>query len=167
MLGKLLLSAIVTIGLLLFIWRNIGRERIDDWISETWFFTKSIFPLVIVGVIIAGFIKFFIDPQFVASLVGQNTVLANLIGVLFGVFMYFPTLLEVPIARIFLDIGMAKGPLLAYLLADPELSIQSILVTRKFLGDKRNLFYVGLVTLFTTLAGLLFGLILGQGFALW
>ena len=117
--------------------------------------------------IIAGFIKFFIDPRFVASLVGQNTVLANLIGVLFGVFMYFPTLLEVPIARIFLDAGMAKGPLLAYLLADPELSIQSILVTRKFLGDKRNLFYVGLVTLFTTLAGLLFGFILGQGFALW
>ena len=167
MLGKLLLSAIVTLGLLIFIWRNIGKERIDDWISETWFFTKSIFPLVIVGVIIAGFIKFFIDPRFVASLVGQNTVLANLIGVLFGVFMYFPTLLEVPIARIFLDAGMAKGPLLAYLLADPELSIQSILVTRKFLGDKRNIFYVGLVTLFTTIAGLLFGLILGQGFALW
>ncbi|MHA1979026.1 MAG: permease [Candidatus Hodarchaeales archaeon] len=167
MFGKLLLSIIVTIGLLLFIWRNIEKEKIDDWISETWFFTKSIFPLVLVGVIIAGFIKFFIDPQFVASLVGQNTVLANLIGVLFGVFMYFPTLLEVPIARIFLDAGMAKGPLLAYLLADPELSIQSILVTRKFLGDKRNLFYVGLVTLFTTIAGLLFGLILGQGISLW
>jgi len=167
MLAKFLLSAIVTIGLLLFIWKNIEKDQVDDWLTETWFFTKSIFPLVIVGVIIAGFIKFFIDPQFVASLVGQNTILANLIGVLFGVFMYFPTLLEVPIARIFLDAGMAKGPLLAYLLADPELSIQSILVTRKFLGDKRNLFYVGLVTLFTTIAGLLFGLILGQGMALW
>jgi uncharacterized membrane protein YraQ (UPF0718 family) len=167
MLAKFLLSAIVTFGLILFIWKSIDKELVDDWITETWFFTKSIFPLVIIGVIIAGFIKFFIDPQFVASLVGQNTVLANLIGVLFGVFMYFPTLLEVPIARIFLDAGMAKGPLLAYLLADPELSIQSILVTRKFLGDKRNLFYVGLVTLFTTLAGLIFGLFLGQGLSLW
>ena len=44
--------------------------------------------------------------------------------VLFGVFMYFPTLVEVPVARMFLDLGMARGPLLAYLLADPELSLQ-------------------------------------------
>ncbi|MFW9780367.1 MAG: permease, partial [Candidatus Heimdallarchaeota archaeon] len=96
-----------------------------------------------------------------------NTILANLIGVLFGVFMYFPTLMEVPIARIFLDLGMARGPLLAYLLADPELSLQSILVTRKYLGDKRNSFYVILVAILTSLAGLIFGLFLGQGIGLW
>jgi uncharacterized membrane protein YraQ (UPF0718 family) len=118
-------------------------------------------------VVIAGFVKFFIPPEIVVTLVGRNTVLANLIGVLFGVFMYFPTLMEVPIARIFLDLGMARGPLLAYLLADPELSLQSILVTRKYLGDKRNTFYIILVTIFTTLAGLIFGFILGQGIGLW
>ncbi|UCE14197.1 MAG: permease, partial [Candidatus Heimdallarchaeota archaeon] len=96
-----------------------------------------------------------------------NTILANLIAVLFGVFMYFPTLMEVPIAKIFLELGMARGPLLAYLLADPELSIQSILVTRKFLGDQKNIVFVGLVTIFTVIAGLIFGLLLGQGIALW
>ena len=71
--------------------------------------------------------------------------------------MYFPTLVEVPIAAMFLEKGMHAGPLLAYLLADPELSIQSILVTRKIMGNKRNLVYVGLVALFCTLAGLIFG----------
>jgi uncharacterized membrane protein YraQ (UPF0718 family) len=81
--------------------------------------------------------------------------------------MYFPTLLEVPIANIFLELGMAKGPLLAYLLADPELSLQSILVTRKYLRDKRNLTFVGLVTLFTVLAGILFRAISGQELTLW
>ncbi len=167
MLVKLILTAIVFIGLLLFTWRRFDSEDIKAWFMETWIFVKSIFPLIITGVAIAGFVRFFLPPNLVANLVGQNTVLANLIGVLFGVFMYFPTLMEVPIARIFLDLGMARGPLLAYLLADPELSLQSILVTRKFLGDKQNTVYVGLVSVFTTLAGLLFGLLLGQGIKLW
>jgi uncharacterized protein len=34
--------------------------------------------------------------------------------------MYFPTLVEVPIANMFLGLGMHRGPLLAYLMADPE-----------------------------------------------
>jgi len=74
--------------------------------------------------------------------------------------MYFPTLVEVPIARMFLDLGMHRGPLLAYLLADPELSVQSILVTSNVLGRKRTALYVGLVTIFSTLAGWIFGLVL-------
>ena len=74
--------------------------------------------------------------------------------------MYFPTLMEVPIARTFLELGMAKGPLLAYLLADPELSIQSILVTNKLMGWRKNAVYVGFVTVLTTLAGWIFGTVL-------
>jgi len=47
--------------------------------------------------------------------------------------------------------------LLAYLLADPELSIQSILVLNGLMGKKKTAAYVGLVTIFATLAGYLFG----------
>ena len=52
----------------------------------------------------------------------------------FGVFMYFPTLVEVPIANMFLSLGMHRGPLLAYLMADPELSLQSILIVSTIIG---------------------------------
>jgi uncharacterized protein len=83
-----------------------------------------------------------------------------MVGVAFGVFMYFPTLVEVPIAKMFLDLGMARGPLLAYLLADPELSVQSILVVSKIMGKQKTIVYVGLVAVFSTLAGYLFGLAL-------
>jgi hypothetical protein len=90
-------------------------------------------------------------------LAGQNTLLANFVGVVFGVFMYFPTLVEVPIANMFLGLGMHRGPLLAYLLADPALSIQSILITAKIIGNKKTWVYVGLVAVFGTLAGLIYG----------
>jgi uncharacterized membrane protein YraQ (UPF0718 family) len=138
--------------------RGFEREEIAGWLWETWRFVKQIFPLLIVGVFAAGVVKAVLPAEWVQSLAGRNTLFANLVGVLFGVFMYFPTLVEVPIARMFLDLGMHRGPLLAYLLADPELSLQSILVTGKILGRRKTAVYVGLVTLASTLAGYLFGL---------
>jgi hypothetical protein len=52
---------------------------------------------------------------------------------------------------------MHRGPLLAYLLADPELSLQSILITNSVIGRGKTAVYVVLVTIFSTLSGLLFG----------
>jgi uncharacterized membrane protein YraQ (UPF0718 family) len=60
----------------------------------------------------------------------------------------------------FLDLGMNRGPLLAYLIADPALSLQSILVTGKILGRRKTFAYVSLVTIFSTLSGYIFGLVL-------
>jgi len=53
---------------------------------------------------------------------------------------------------------MHRGPLLAYLLADPELSLQSILITNSVIGKSKTAVYVVLVTVFSTVSGLLFGL---------
>ncbi|HWS23143.1 MAG TPA: permease [Anaerolineales bacterium] len=143
--------------------RSFTKAELGGWIWETWKFVKQIFPLLIVGVFLAGIVKVIIPETWVRSIAGQNTILANLVGVLFGVFMYFPTLVEVPIAKMFLDLGMARGPLLAYLLSDPELSLQSILVLNGVMGKKKTAIYVALVALFSTLAGYLFGLFLALG----
>ena len=109
------------------------------------------------GVFLAGMVRVILPQELIQSLAGENTLSANFIAVIFGVFLYFPTLVEVPIARMFLDLGMHRGPLLAYLLADPELSIQSILVTGRILGRKKTVVYVALVSIFSTLAGYIFG----------
>jgi len=52
---------------------------------------------------------------------------------------------------------MHRGPLLAYLISDPELSLQSILITASIIGRKKAWVYVGWVALFSTVAGLLYG----------
>lgn len=156
---KTLLTVVVSLLTLVYTALKFDRTQIQEWMGETGSFVKSIFPYIIVGVFLAGMVGYLIPVKLFQGLVGNNSVLANTIGVLFGVFMYFPTLMEVPIARMFLDLGMSRGVLLAYLLADPELSLQSILVTRKYLGNKRNAVYVLLVALFTVVAGLIFGLL--------
>jgi uncharacterized membrane protein YraQ (UPF0718 family) len=140
--------------------RNFEQYEIAGWLWETWKFIKQIFPLLVFGVFIAGMVRVALPQELIRSLAGENTIQANFIAVVFGVFLYFPTLVEVPIARMFLDLGMHRGPLLAYLLADPELSIQSILVTGQILGRKKTVVYVTLVSVFSTLAGYIFGHIL-------
>ncbi len=136
---------------------GLTQDETRDFLWESWKFVKQIFPLLVAGVFVVGMIRELIRPEWVQTIAGQNTPLGNLVGVVFGVFMYFPTLVEVPIAQMFLDLGMHRGPLLAYLLSDPELSLQSILITAAIIGRKKAWVYVGLVALFSTLAGLIYG----------
>ena len=141
---------------------EIGRvylteDELRDWLWESWRFVKQIFPLLVVGVFLVGVIRVLIRPEWIESLAGSNTLLGNLTGVAFGVFMYFPTLVEVPIAQLFLSLGMHRGPLLAYLMADPELSLQSILILCAIIGKLKTWTYVVWVALFSTMAGLIYG----------
>jgi uncharacterized membrane protein YraQ (UPF0718 family) len=132
-------------------------DELRDWLWESWRFVKQIFPLLVVGVFLVGVIRALIRPEWIESLAGSNTLLGNLTGVAFGVFMYFPTLVEVPIAQMFLRLGMHRGPLLAYLMADPELSLQSILMLCAIIGKLKTWTFVGWVAFFSTIAGLIYG----------
>jgi uncharacterized membrane protein YraQ (UPF0718 family) len=151
----------VLIALFALVWlarARLSEDELRDWLWESWRFVKQIFPLLVVGVFLVGVIRVVIRPEWIESLAGSNTLLGNLAGVTFGVFMYFPTLVEVPIAKMFLGLGMHRGPLLAYLMADPELSLQSILILSAIIGRLKTWTYVGWVALFSTLAGLTYGM---------
>ncbi len=142
------------------VWHYFTELSVDDrqaWLWESWRFVKQIFLLLIAGVFVVGMARQIIRPEWIESLAGSNTVHANAVAVTFGVFMYFPTLVEVPVARMFLDLGMHPGPLLAYLMADPELSLQSMLMVAAVIGRTKTAAYVGMVALFSITAGLLYG----------
>jgi uncharacterized membrane protein YraQ (UPF0718 family) len=142
------------------VWQQARRLAADAWrawLWESWRFVKQIFLLLVAGVFLVGVVRQLIQPEWIQNLAGRNDLPANAVAVLFGVFMYFPTLVEVPVAHMFLDLGMHRGPLLAYLMADPELSLQSILMVAAVIGRPKAFTYVGLVALFSILAGLLYG----------
>ncbi len=138
-------------------WYWFTKEEQRAWLEETWRFMKTIFPLLFIGIFIAGVLTALLPGDILGTYLGENTILANLTAVLFGVFMYFPTLVEIPMAKMFLDLGMSEGPLLAYVLADPVISLPSILVVRKFMGTKQTLVYVLLIIVFCTLSGFIYG----------
>ncbi|RYD05956.1 hypothetical protein N752_06840 [Desulforamulus aquiferis] len=75
--------------------------------------------------------------------------------------MYFATLTEVPILQGLLGSGMGKGPALALLLAGPALSLPNMIVIRQIMGTKKTAVYILLVIIMSTLAGKIFGTIMG------
>jgi uncharacterized membrane protein YraQ (UPF0718 family) len=137
----------------------------QEWLNETWWFTKQILPLLAGGVLIAGLLlgapggQGLIPNEWVESLVGGNSLGANLVASVLGAFMYFATLTEIPIVEGLLNSGMGKGPALALLLAGPAISLPNMLVIRSVIGTKKTLIFISLVVVMATTSGLLFGLL--------
>jgi len=150
----MILLALTTAGLAIFKFR---QETTKEWLKETWSFTKMLLPILFIGVFIAGFIMPFLPQELIQKIVGSNSVFGNLISAIFGAFMYFSTLTEIPILQALIAKGMSQGPALALLLAGPSLSFPSMLVIRKILGTKKTTVYVLLVIFYSTVAGLIFG----------
>lgn len=146
--------ALAVIGLAVF---KFGKEARNKWLEETWGFSKLILPLLFIGVFIAGFVMPLLPEDIITNLVGSNTIVGNLIASIFGAFMYFSTLTEIPILQALITKGMHSGPALALLLAGPSLSLPNMLVVGGILGTKKTIVYIILVILYSTIAGLIFG----------
>ncbi|MCW0483200.1 permease [Gaoshiqia sediminis] len=142
-------------------------EDNKEWTLSSWGFAKQIMPLLAVGVVTAGFllgsthddvaIAGVIPGEWIAWLVGGNSVMANFFASIVGAFMYFATLTEVPILQGLIASGMGKGPALALLLAGPSLSLPNMLVIRGVMGTQKTVVYVILVVVMATVSGLIYG----------
>jgi hypothetical protein len=143
-----------------------GQEgEAGEWFDQTWSYAKLIFPLLIGGVLVAGFLlgrpghEALIPSDWIASAVGGDSLRSTLFAALSGALMYFATLTEVPILQGLLGSGMGKGPALALLLAGPALSLPSLLVLSSILGWKKTLTFALLVVLLATATGWVFGMV--------
>jgi hypothetical protein len=165
---------------------STDKGQAGEWFSSSWTFAKQILPLLLIGVLVAGFLlgrpnhEGVIPGRYVEMLVGDGpeTFLAitgwggggfeslvravwpvwtNFFASVFGAFMYFATLTEVPILQGLLGAGMGKGPALALLLAGPALSLPNMLVIRSVMGTRKTLVFVSLVVVMATISGMIFG----------
>jgi uncharacterized membrane protein YraQ (UPF0718 family) len=139
-------------------WYN--KDELTQWFNETWFLTKKIFPLLIAGVFFGSIIIYLIPVSYVQAFLGGNSLLSVSVASVFGAFMYFSTLTEVPIVGLLMAQGMGKGPALAMLLSGPALSLPSMLVILNIMGRKKGFTYIGLVILMAVICGLVFGAII-------
>lgn len=138
----------------------------QEWLYSSWGFAKQILPLLAAGVIVAGMLlgtaegQGLIPKEWISSLVGGNSLFSNFFASVFGAFMYFATLTEVPIIEGLLNAGMGQGPALALLLAGPALSLPNMLVIRSVIGTQKTVVYVTLVSIMATVTGMIFGILM-------
>ncbi|TVR13260.1 MAG: hypothetical protein EA395_04340 [Phormidium sp. GEM2.Bin31] len=178
--GKILLVAIVTLVLAVrfpetplaaFSFASIGLSWLtlttpgepQEWFTASWDNAKQILPLLLMGVFIAGALlgrpgyEALIPSDWVAQLVGGNSLQANFFASFAGSLMYFATLTEVPILQGLMGSGMGEGPALALLLAGPALSLPNLLVIRQIIGNQKTLAFLILVVIMATLSGVIYG----------
>lgn len=146
---------------LIFLWVPPEERRL--WYQSSWGFAVQILPLLLAGVLAAGFLlgrpghEGLIPSIWIQKAIGGNSLQANFFAAVAGAFMYFATLTEVPIVKGLLGAGMGKGPALALLLAGPALSLPNMLVLRSILGTQKTVVFVSLVILMAAVCGMIFG----------
>ncbi|MDF1592069.1 MAG: permease [Desulfobacterales bacterium] len=155
------IALLIVLSFMLKAWFT-GDER-KNWVDSTWGFMKQIFPLLVAGVLVAGFMlgrpghPALIPDRWIQSLLGGNSLWANLFASVAGALMYFATLTEVPILQGLLGAGMGKGPALALLLAGPALSLPNMLVIGSIMGVKKTVTFCSIIVIMSTIAGMLYG----------
>ena len=134
----------------------------EAFLSETWWLTKKIFPLLVVGTFITGMIGYFLPVEWIRTIFGTNSFLSCFVASVIGALLYMPTLLEVPIVGTLFGYSTgvtSAGPALSLLLAGPSLSLPSMIVITRIIGLKKGGVYIILVVMISTLAGMIYGTI--------
>jgi len=169
---KLTAIYLLTIGVSILLIFYYSRDEVKEWGHETWWLTKQIFPILLLGTFIIGAIGGIAsgfapshDPatavgELTKPYLGDSSFTACLLASVIGAVLYMPTLLEVPIVGHFFGYTsglMGAGPALSLLLAGPSMSLPNMIVITRVMGGKRAAVYILLVVLISTVMGVLYG----------
>ena len=155
------ISLLIILAVMLKYW--FTKEERVHWVDSSWGYMKQIFPLLGAGVLIAGFMlgrpghPALIPEHYIQSLLGGNSIEANLFASVSGALMYFATLTEVPILQGLIGAGMGRGPALALLLAGPALSLPNMIVIGSVMGIKKTATFCCLIVILSAFAGFIYG----------
>lgn len=154
---SLILSGVLVVFLIFsFTW-----DDMVEWGKATLQFVRSIIPWLLVGSVGAALVSILLPETFVSEYVGGNSLTSCFISSVVGSLLYFCSLAQVPFIRALMDLGMGKGPALAIELTGAAISLPSMLILLKIMGTKKTLTYIGLVVGLATIAGYIFGLVVG------
>ncbi len=156
---KVIVWVAFTIPIVGFAWRSLSGAEIRDWLRETWWFVRTIFPLLLFGVFLVGVIGKVLPEAWVREWLGGNGLRQSFFATLLGSVTYFATMTEAPFVDTMMKLGMGKGPALALLLTGPGLSLPNWLAIAKVFGVRKALVYVPTIIVLGTITGTVYGLV--------
>ncbi len=154
---KVIIWLVFTIIMVVYTLIFIEKERIKEWLYESWWFVKIILPLLLLGVFIVGIVGKIIPENFVRNYLGSKGIFSSFLATLIGAISYFATMTEAPFVHTLMKLGMKKGPALALLLTGPGLSLPNWLAIGRVFGFKKTLVYVPTIVILGTIIGFIFG----------
>ena len=156
-LHKVIVWGISTLIMAVYALRVKTKEELKNWIKETLWFVRIIFPLLLSGVFIVGIIGKILPEVWIQKWLGGNSLLASFLAAMIRAVSYFATMTEAPFVDTLMKLGMGKGPALALLLTGPGLSLPNWLAIAKVFGVKKAICYVIMIIILGSIVGWFFG----------
>jgi uncharacterized protein len=165
----------------------IGRMKLEKWVEEyvykihsgeaaietlTWKdrisyafgyvgeIVGKVWPYVLVGIAIGGFMHGYAPADFLAKYAGAGVWYAVPLAVLIGVPLYSNAAGVIPIVKVLMEKGMAMGTALSFMMAVTALSLPEAIILRKVLKPKLLALYFCVVAMGIMLTGYVFNAII-------
>ncbi|MBN2149930.1 MAG: permease [Candidatus Lokiarchaeota archaeon] len=135
------------------------HARVLNWARATWGMTKKVLPYLLIGLVVVSYIAAYLPEEWIhASLTGLGGIL---VGAALGGPLYTPALVEIVLTKSLIDAGMSRSSALSFMMGQPY-DIVSWPPNSKFFRWKGVAIYTAVFFAFSVLAGLFYGLALGE-----
>src|SRR4030042_207144 len=128
--------------------------------SFSWDFTaelvKKIWPCILVGVGVGGFIHGYVPSEFLVKYAGPGNPVAVPVAVLIGVPLYSNAAGTIPIVQALMGKGLPIGPVLAFMMEITALSFPEAVILKNVLKMRLLLVFFGIVAVAIIGVGYLF-----------
>ncbi|QNB48167.1 permease [Thermanaerosceptrum fracticalcis] len=143
---------------------ELPKQTIKERLLDSWQFTKDllkkIWPYVVIGIAIGGFMHGWIPTNSLAKYAGKDNPFAVFIAVAFGIPLYSNAAGVIPLVSELTRAGVAMGTALAFMMAVTSLSIPEMILLRRVLKPKLLAIFIGITGTGILFTGYLFNIIL-------
>jgi len=136
------------------------KERIAYARGYTLDLIRKIWPYVIVGIAIGGFIHGYAPADFLVRYAGAGNPFAVPLAVLIGVPLYSNAAGVIPIVQALMEKGLPIGTVLAFMMAVTALSLPEAIILKNVLKTRLLLTFFGIVAAAIVVVGYLFNFII-------
>jgi len=136
------------------------RQKIEYAKDYTLGLLKKIWPYILVGIGIGGFIHGYVPSNFLVKYAGPGNPFAVPVAVLIGVPLYSNAAGTIPIVQALMGKGMPMGTVLAFMMAVTALSFPEAVILKNVLKMRLLLLFFGIVALAIVGVGYFFNAIL-------
>ena len=136
------------------------REKVQYARDYTKDLLKRIWPYVLVGIGVGGFIHGYVPSDFLIKYAGPGNPFAVPVAVLIGVPLYSNAAGTIPIVQALMGKGMPIGTVLAFMMAVTALSFPEAVILKNVLKMRLLLVFFGIVAVAIVGVGYLFNAIL-------
>ena len=136
------------------------REKIEYARDYTKDLLKRIWPYVLIGIGVGGFIHGYVPSDFLIRYAGPDNPFAVPVAVLIGVPLYGNAAGTIPIVQALMGKGMPIGTVLAFMMAVTALSFPEAVILKNVLKIRLLLIFFGIVAAAIIAVGYLFNAIL-------